>query len=115
MGAFYRTQLRPLLRIKHPQKLPNAALYARCGAEAIRNGMQRSRWRPFGRRSPAPQRYPSQGPRIALPVKIHGDLLDSGLGSLNSSSDLEKLVAAAAHRAGWITMSRAVCQICAKP
>jgi len=125
LDAFHRRQLRSLLNIKWPNRIPNAALYKRCGTEPISVKVKASRWRLFGHILRLPPTTPAvlsmygyfedqlavcwRGrPRSTLPVVLSSDLKNSGMGTLSSSTDLQRLHTIATDRKQWHQMCNGI-------
>lgn len=124
LEAFHRRQLRSLMGIRWPNRLPNVHLYEQCKASPVGLALIRARWRLLGHtlrldnttpaHSAMVEYFRVQGiqayrgrPRITLPVALGKDLarVDKRLATLNDLNDLTRI---AGERAEWSNLCRAV-------
>jgi len=126
LDSFHRHQLRTLLGVRWPQKLPNAVLYARCKAEPISTIIKRARWRLFGHVLRLPRDTPAAiamdsyftccdkpwkgRPRTTIATKLSTELASIGEGKITSINDLHRLRDIAAERSEWVLLCGRICK-----
>ncbi|RLN88747.1 hypothetical protein BBJ28_00020055 [Nothophytophthora sp. Chile5] len=119
LESFHRRQLRSVLNVRYPRRIPNAELYEACEERPQRHRIVKARWGLLGHILRRPRDIPAfiqmknyfapsdrgkwRGrPRTTLPRVLDKDLIASGCGHrLRSDTDLEALRLLAQDKRTW--------------